>query len=104
MLVVDLKRFSENPSERGDLVGIWLDALQCRVPGATVLVVANVFDGWVADDESILDELRTAVTGHIHANDANLETARQHSSRSLAMPRASSSSVSKLFLRQMQKA
>lgn len=86
LLVVDLKRFSENPSERGDLVGIWLDALQCRVPGAKVLVIANVFDGWEGDHETILGELRSAVMGHLIAKDAELETARQHSSTTSETP------------------
>lgn len=86
LLVVDLKRFSENPRERGDLVGIWLDALQCRVPGAKVLVIANVLDGWVGDHETILGELRGVVEEHVKLKDAEPEPASQHSSTSSEMP------------------
>lgn len=44
LVVVYLKWFSENTSSRGDPVDVWLDALQCRVPEANVLIAADQFD------------------------------------------------------------
>ncbi|CAM9766613.1 unnamed protein product, partial [Sphacelaria rigidula] len=44
LLVVDLDKYSRDTSCRGDTVYIWLDALLCRLPGCSVLVVATHTD------------------------------------------------------------
>lgn len=67
LLVVDLERFSETPSARNNLVCIWLDVLQCRVPGSNVLVVATKIDKLSGDLETYLNalnDLRRIVENH----------------------------------------
>ncbi|CAM9987115.1 unnamed protein product [Ectocarpus sp. 6 AP-2014] len=82
LLVVHLERFVECPWARGDLIGVWLDALQCRVPGASFLVVANQREGWEGGHGAVLKKLRDAVEGHLKAKRRELERARQGSESS----------------------
>ena len=67
LLVVDIKRFAEEPLEsRGDLIFVWLDALLSRVPGCNLLVVATQIDKLDGDNFDILKEnLENAVKDHL---------------------------------------
>ena len=57
LLVVDIERFSKEPSARVELVDVWLDALQSRVPGSSVLVVATQIDRLDGDLEVAVNDL-----------------------------------------------
>ncbi|CAM9744681.1 unnamed protein product [Sphacelaria rigidula] len=58
ILVVDLDKFYRDPSCRGDIVYIWLDALLCRLPGCAVLVVATHTDRFSEDRGLVAAALR----------------------------------------------
>ena len=73
LLVVDLKRFTDEVSVRGELVDVWLDALQCRVPGSSVLVVATQIDRCTGDLKTKLGDLQDRVESHLSAKRETLE-------------------------------
>ncbi|CAM9988209.1 unnamed protein product, partial [Sphacelaria rigidula] len=50
LLVVDLLKFHNDISHRGEALYTWLDVLLCRVPGCAVLVVATHADSFDGDD------------------------------------------------------
>ena len=64
LLVVDITRFVDEPVARGELVDVWLNALQCRVPGSSVLVVATQTDQFSGNLDVALDDLRRTVETH----------------------------------------
>ena len=73
LLVVDIKRFSDEASARGELVDVWLDALQCRVPGSSVLVVATQIDRLAGDLEAAVNDLRLRVESHLNPQQNEIE-------------------------------
>ena len=79
LLVVDIKRFAEEPLEsRGDLIFVWLDALLSRVPGCNLLVVATQIDKLDGDSLDIPKaNLENAVKDH-------LETKKKEHRRTMA--------------------
>ena len=77
LLVVDLKMFSDEPLARGELVDVWLDALECRVPGSNILVVATQTDRLNGDPEAKLGDLQERVKSHLRAQREHLEQARR---------------------------
>lgn len=88
LLVVDLKRFSETPgAHRGDLVDVWLDALQRKVPGSSVLVVATQIDRLAGDHGAVLRALEEAVKARIHSQREQFQRAFRNSSTNVTMPR-----------------
>lgn len=76
LLVVDLKRFSEEPSAKNELVDMWLDALQCRVPGSHVLVIATQIDRFTDDYEEELANLKRKVEAWLRKTRSELERVR----------------------------
>ena len=64
LLVVNITRFVDEPVARGELVDVWLNALQCRVPGSSVLVVATHTDQFSCNLAVALDDLRRKVETH----------------------------------------
>lgn len=83
LLVVDLKRFGDEPLARGELVDVWLDALKCRVPGSNVLVVATQIDRCTGDTEAILGALDRTVKSHLSAEHNAFEGKRRNAFTSL---------------------
>lgn len=73
ILVVDLKRFSDEPSTRAALVDVWLDALQCRVPGSNVFVVATQIDRCTSGIEADMADLQLRIKDHIRKQHDDLE-------------------------------
>ncbi|CAM9188602.1 unnamed protein product [Pylaiella littoralis] len=68
LLTVDLARFVDEPSSRGDSIYIWLDTLLCRTPGAVVqIVVTHTDDERIDDEEGAMEELRGVVAEHLAA-------------------------------------
>ncbi|CAN0069798.1 unnamed protein product [Pylaiella littoralis] len=68
LLVVDLARFVDDPSSRGDSIYIWLDTLLCRIPGAVIqIVVTHTDDERIDDQEGAVEELREVVADHLAA-------------------------------------
>lgn len=81
---MDIKRFSDDVSARGELVDVWLDALQCRVPGSSVLVVATQIDRLTSDLEVALKDLRIRVESYLNAHDESDGQRRGRSTSSKA--------------------
>lgn len=68
LLVVDLLKFHNDISHRGEALYTWLDVLLCRVPGCAVLVVATHADSFDGDDVQVaaaLSFLEEEVYGHL---------------------------------------
>lgn len=65
LLVVDLKLFLEDAASRAGSVYKWLDALLCRVPGSTVLLVATHIDQIHGGHNHALQLLHSEVQTHL---------------------------------------
>lgn len=83
LLVVDIKRFCDEPSARSELVNVWLDALQCRVPGSSVLIIATQSDRLNGDLELALKDLRRTVEIHPGIKRDKLDQTRPDKSTTL---------------------
>ncbi|CAM9300333.1 unnamed protein product [Sphacelaria rigidula] len=77
LLVVDLLKFQNDISHRGEAVYTWLDVLLCRLPGCAVLVVATHADGFSGDNaqvEAALSFLEEEVRTHLELKRKELRT------------------------------
>lgn len=90
LLVVNLRRFSEEPSVRNELVDMWLDVLQCRVPGSHVLVIATQIDRFTDDYEEELAHLKRKVKAWVRKKHSELESVRINEGDSASCTRPSS--------------
>ncbi|CAM9789766.1 unnamed protein product [Ectocarpus fasciculatus] len=87
LLVVDLARFVDDLSSRGDAIYIWLDTLICRTPGAVVQIVAtHTDDERIGDQEDALKALRKVVVDHLAAKCVEHERGWKRSGKQGDMP------------------
>lgn len=77
LLVVDLNIFVEDAASRAGSVYKWLDALLCRVPGSTVLLVATHIDQIHVGHEHALQVLHSEVQTHLAAKRKEGDRARK---------------------------
>ncbi|CAM9540667.1 unnamed protein product, partial [Choristocarpus tenellus] len=75
LLVVDLYILSQSESDRGLSVYRWLDALLCRVPGCSVLVVGTHIDLMGGEDEvkDAVSELECLIGQHLKSKGAEMD-------------------------------
>lgn len=85
LLVVDLARFVQDPSSKGDSIYKWLDTLLCRIPGAVVQIVAtHTDDDRIGGQEEAVNSLRQTVAGHL--TEKRLEHERGRKERDTLAP------------------
>lgn len=77
LLFMDIERFSKEPSASSESVDVWLDALQSRVPGSSVLVIAMQIDRLTDDVELAVNDLRLRLESHLNVQQNEIKGQRR---------------------------